>query len=69
MSKQTIKVNGMTCGHCKAAVEGALTKLDGVVSAAVNLEQKLVDVEFDDSKVTVEKLKEEIEDNGYDVVS
>jgi len=33
-----LKVEGMTCLHCKEAVEGAVNKLDGVKSAAVDLE-------------------------------
>ena len=31
-----IKVEGMTCGHCKQAVETALNNLDGVQSATVD---------------------------------
>lgn len=66
MENVTLKVEGMSCGHCVAAVEGALNKL-GVSSAKVNLEAKSVAVEYDPSKVTVEAIKEAIEDQGYDV--
>jgi copper chaperone len=34
-----LNVNGMTCGHCKAAVEGALKQIAGVNGVEVNLEQ------------------------------
>jgi copper chaperone len=34
-----LNVSGMTCGHCKAAVEGALKKITGVNGVEVNLEQ------------------------------
>ncbi|PYZ93037.1 copper resistance protein CopZ [Salipaludibacillus keqinensis] len=67
MRKETILVDGMTCNHCKAAVEGALTKVDGVSTAEVNLDAKNVTVEFNDNEVTVATLKEEIEEQGYDV--
>lgn len=67
MNKVTINVNGMSCGHCKGAVEGALTKLAGVSSAQVNLQEKNVTVEFDAQTVSEAKLKAEIEDAGYDV--
>jgi len=67
MATKTLEVKGMTCGHCKMAVEGALKKLEGVSTAEVNLEAGKVDVTFDDSKVTVDKMKEAIEDQGYDV--
>ncbi|WP_216827885.1 copper chaperone CopZ [Alkalihalobacterium elongatum] len=69
MTKQTIKVKGMTCGHCKASVEGALTKLAGVTQAEVNLENKEVTVEYNEDEVTIDQLKSEIEDTGFDVVA
>ncbi|CAD2072072.1 copper chaperone CopZ [Phocicoccus pinnipedialis] len=65
--EQVIKVEGMTCGHCKSAVEGALSKLDGVKSANVDLENKNVTVDFDDSKVSLVDMETAIEDQGYDV--
>lgn len=68
MNQVTISVEGMNCGHCKAAVEGALGKLDGVIKAEVNLAAKNVTVEFDSSKVQEDQLKNEIEEAGYDVV-
>jgi copper chaperone len=67
MTTKTLDVKGMSCGHCKMTVEGALKKLDGVSAAQVNLEAGKVDVIFDESKVTVDKMKEVIEDQGYDV--
>lgn len=68
MKEVTISVEGMSCGHCKAAVEGALTKLDGVTSAEVNLAEKNVSVAFDSAKVSETALKDEIEEAGYDVI-
>lgn len=62
-----IKVEGMTCGHCKQSVEGALEKLDGVTSAAVDLEAGDVTVTHEDN-VTKEAMSEAIESQGYDVV-
>lgn len=67
MAKETLNVEGMSCGHCKSAVEGALKNLDGVSEAEVNLDSGQVDVTFDESKVTVEAMKEAVEDQGYDV--
>ncbi len=42
-----LNVTGMTCGHCKAAVEGALQKLNGVKAVSVNLEQGRAVIEGD----------------------
>ncbi len=50
--KKYVYVNGMMCGHCKARVEKVLSGLNGVISAAVELENKraLIEVtpEFDE---------------------
>ncbi|WP_407270693.1 copper chaperone CopZ [Radiobacillus sp. PE A8.2] len=62
-----LDVKGMTCGHCKMSVNGALTDLDGVSNVEVNLETGKVEVTYDENKVDTEKLKEAVEDQGYDV--
>ena len=38
--KKQIDINGMACGHCKSRVEGALSKLNGVKSYDVSVEDK-----------------------------
>jgi copper chaperone len=43
-SNVTLSVPGMTCGHCKAAVETELGKVPGVASVTVDLDAKLVAV-------------------------
>jgi copper chaperone len=60
-------VQGMTCGHCKAAVEKILGQLDGVSEVSVNLETKEVKVIYDAGKVSSNNFKNVIEDAGYDV--
>ncbi|MGM9988531.1 MAG: copper chaperone CopZ [Bacillaceae bacterium] len=65
--KTLLKVEGMSCGHCKAAVTNALQEVEGVTGVDVSLEEKKVTVQHNDS-VAIDKLKEAIEDQGYDVV-
>ncbi|WP_026569405.1 copper chaperone CopZ [Sediminibacillus sp. JSM 1682029] len=65
--EKTLNVQGMSCGHCKMAVEGALKNLDGVSAAEVDLEAGKVDVTYDDAKVSYEAMKEAVEEQGYDV--
>lgn len=67
MENVTLNVKGMSCGHCVKAVEGSVGALDGVQEVKVNLEAGKVDVAFDNAKVTVEQIKETIDDQGYDV--
>ncbi|MEN2768909.1 copper chaperone CopZ [Ornithinibacillus xuwenensis] len=67
MQTTTLDVRGMTCGHCKMSVEGALNELEGVSNVEVDLATGKVNVTFDDSKVTLAQLQEAVEDQGYDV--
>lgn len=57
----------MSCGHCQASVEGALKGLDGVSAVEVDLNSGKVEVTYDESKVSLENMKEAVEDQGYDV--
>lgn len=68
MQKVTLKVEGMSCGHCVSAVEGSVGALGGVTSVKVNLDEGLVDVEFDANITTLDEIKETIDEEGYDVV-
>ena len=67
MAKTVIDVEGMTCGHCKSSVEGALHNLEGVSTAVVSLEENNVTVEYNDTIIDRGKMTEAIEDQGYDV--
>ncbi|MEC1742810.1 copper chaperone CopZ [Schinkia azotoformans] len=67
MEKVLLNVEGMSCGHCKQTIEGALGEIDGVCHATVDLKEKTVEINYDSSKVELIALKEVIEDQGYDV--
>ncbi|MFP3918903.1 copper chaperone CopZ [Lysinibacillus telephonicus] len=67
MQNVTLNVQGMSCGHCVKAIEGSVGELEGVNQVNVKLDEALVDVSFDESQVTLDKIKETIVDQGYDV--
>lgn len=67
MEKVTLNVKGMSCGHCVKAVEGSVGALSGIQSVKVDLKAATVDVEFNQQEVTLDKIKETIDDQGYDV--
>jgi heavy-metal transporting P-type ATPase len=58
-----IKVNGMSCGHCKDRVEKGLSRLDGVTAVRVDLPSGTVTVEGD---VSEELLRNALDELGYD---
>ena len=63
----TMKVEGMMCAHCQAAVTKALNAVDGV-EAEVSLEKKEAYIKAPED-VDPETLKKAVEDAGYQVVS
>jgi copper chaperone len=69
MSEKTFNVPDMSCGHCKAAVEGELNRLSGVVRANADIEKGTVEVSYEEGTVTTEDLKGAIEEAGYTVAA
>ena len=69
MTEKTLRVPDMSCGHCKAAVEGELNKLSGVERANADVGRGTVEVSYDEGKVSTEDLKEAIEEAGYTVAA
>lgn len=65
--KINIEVVGMTCAACSARVEKSLNKLDGIVSATVNLLANKATIEFDEEKLSPDILIKTIEKAGYQV--
>ena len=63
MEQKTIAIQGMSCGHCVAAVKGALGRLDGVQVQEVSIGSATV--AFDPHAVTPERITQAIEDEGY----
>lgn len=64
-----MKISGMSCASCSAAVERALSKLDGVEFANVNLATEVATVKFDPAKVNRELLEKAVHNSGYDIAS
>jgi len=68
MEKTVLQVHGMSCQHCVKAVQNAVSALPGVDSVAVNLAGKTATVTYDPDQCPLEKIKLEIEEQGYEVV-
>lgn len=66
MTSVTLNVPDISCGHCKSAIEGAVSGLTGVETVEVTIDAKQVDVSFDDT-VGLETIVDAIEGQGYEV--
>ncbi|KAL4787278.1 E1-E2 ATPase-domain-containing protein [Aspergillus varians] len=68
MATTTVSVDGMTCGACTAAVEGAFKGVDGAGEVSVSLMMGRAVVHHDPTILPPEKVAEMIDDRGFDAV-
>ena len=71
VSAATIKTNltfGVrgNCGMCKMTIEKAANSVEGVASAIWDVDQKKIDISFDDGKIDAVAIHEAIAASGYD---
>src|SRR5215212_2368791 len=64
-----LPIGGMTCASCVRRVERALSKVEGVHSAGVNLATERATVKYDPTLVDLSKLRAAVEGAGYTVPS
>jgi len=69
MNKKTYQVPDVSCGHCKASIERALGAMGGIETVKVEVDQKTVDVAYDENMVTEEQIKATLADEGYPVAA
>ncbi len=69
METKVLKIDGMSCGHCKQAVTTALKEVAGVAAVEVDLEGGKATVSYDPDKATEAAMKEAVEEAGYEVVA
>ena len=63
MNRTTLKIEGMTCGHCVASVKQTLQELDGVTVETVAV--GTATVQYDPTLASVEQIAEAVGDAGY----
>jgi copper chaperone len=67
VTTETIAVPEIHCDHCKASIEGALSPIDGVEKATVDVAARAVTVTYDPSVTGHERLVAAITEQGYEV--
>ncbi len=63
--KAVLNITGMTCAACSARIEKKLGRLEGVVSANVNLTTQKATVEYDPARIRVSELADAVRTLGY----
>lgn len=68
LSDIEFKVLGMTCQSCVKSIQKALSNTSGVKNSSVSLQEEKATIKYDAMITTPEKLKETIEDVGFEVI-
>ena len=66
--KKTVPIVGMACAACAANVEKRLKGLKGIQSVAVSLPGRSAQIDYDPVVISLEKMKQEVNNAGYDLV-
>lgn len=62
----SIKINGMSCGHCVASVTKALNEIEGITDVQVDLEKGAATYE-QEKEIALETIKDAISKIGFEV--
>lgn len=66
MQEIIFNIEGMHCEGCSNRLTNVLENLDGVTSVNVSLEEKRAELEIDENEISIEEIKDEISDAGFE---
>jgi copper chaperone len=69
MATTILSVPDISCEHCERTITSALTRISGVRTVSVDIPGKRVRVEYDESQVSVERMKDVLQEEEYPVES
>lgn len=65
--KITLKISGMECPNCSMNLERIEDKLAGVLFAEASYRKEQLTLEYDESKLNLDQIKDEVKRLGYEV--
>ena len=68
MTKESLKVEGMTCQHCVQTITDELGKIAGINKVAVDLDKKEVEVDYNEEKTNLQEISDKIVEVGFELV-
>ncbi len=68
-TEKILSVPGISCGHCKRAIDDALSTLAGVDKVDVSIDSKTVNISYDGTDATLAAVVAALDEQGYDVAS
>jgi copper chaperone len=67
MEKLTLRVEGMSCGHCEITVQDAVRKLPGIKKVKASRRKKELVTDYDPAVVSPEQIAAAVKSTGYSV--
>jgi copper chaperone len=69
MSNVVLHVPDISCEHCEHTITSALQPVTGIRGVSVDIPARQVRVEYDEAQVSVDKMKELLQEEDYPVAS
>jgi copper chaperone len=69
MARTTLNVPDISCEHCEHTIVNALQPQNGIKDVSVDIPAHEVHVTFDEQSISIEKMKEILEEEEYPVAS
>ena len=67
MKQELIKIEGMVCQKCVQTIRKALKKISGLNSIDVSLDNKEVNVRFDENETNIQEIIKKIVELGFEL--
>ena len=65
MTQKKLKIDGMHCSSCAMNIDFDIEDLDGIKTCKTSYAKQETEVEFDERKIDVSKILEQIKKTGY----
>jgi len=63
-----LKIKGMTCNSCEEHINHSVNQLNGIIKVKSSYKNGNAEIEFDNSKTTIEEIEKNINLTGYTVI-
>jgi len=64
-----LKIKGMTCASCEEHINHSVNQLNGIIKVKSSYEKETTEIEFDNSKTTIEEIEKAVNSTGYSVIN
>jgi copper chaperone CopZ len=69
IEKINLNIEGMTCVSCEQHIDHSVNELEGIININSSYELGNTEIEFDNTKTTIEEIKKAINKTGYSIIN